>query len=84
MRATGVATGGTANGTVKGCGTGSMSYYLFSTEDARGDTRVTWKVIEGAGTGELARLTGHGTQTGVFRSDYSSSGDFRGSVECRR
>ena len=73
----------TFTGTVKGCGTGSISYYLFSIEDAGGNTRVTWTVIEGAGTGELARLSGHGTQTGVFRSDYSSSGDFRGSVECR-
>ncbi len=74
----------TFTGTVQGCGTGSMSYSLFSTEDTGGNTRVTWQVIEGAGTGELVRLRGHGTQTGLFRSDYSSSGDFRGVVECPR
>jgi hypothetical protein len=74
----------TFTGTVKGCGTGSMSYYLFATDAGAGsNTEVTWKVIEGAGTGELAELSGHGSQTGVFRSDYSSSGDFRGYVKCR-
>src|SRR5436190_8053778 len=74
----------TFTGTVKGCGTGSVSLYVFLTEDEGGNTRLTWTVIEGAGTGDLAQLSGHSTETGVLQSDHSGAGDFRGSVECRR
>ena len=35
-------------------------------------------VVEGIGTGDLERLRGAGTYTGISKSDLSSSGDYSG------
>jgi hypothetical protein len=75
----------TFTGSIVGCGTGSMTYGMRSVEDQHGNIRAEWEILDGYGTGELERVRGHGTLTGVFReSDLTSSGEFRGSLRCTR
>jgi hypothetical protein len=69
-------------GTVKECGTGSITYRMFGSCDLHGQCTYEWHTIDGLGTGDLASLHGRGTMTGVFRDDFSSAGDFRGWVRC--
>lgn len=74
----------TFTGTVKGCGTGTMTYRQFGTADRKGTMRFEWQVVESLGTGELAGLQGHGTLTGASRPDQSSEGEFSGEIDCGR
>jgi hypothetical protein len=72
----------TFTGTVKGCGTGTMTYRQYGTADKKGNMRFEWQVIDGLGTGELRGLRGRGTFTGASRPDQTSIGQFEGNVEC--
>lgn len=74
----------TFTGTVDGCGTGSFTYYMTGVQRPDGTVDTRWTVIDGLGTGDFVRLRGEGTLVGVFRDDYTSAGDFRGWVRCRR
>jgi hypothetical protein len=73
----------TFEGTVTGCGTGAMTYRLAGTVDSGGKILDDWNIVEGFGSGDLARVTGHGTQLGTYNPDFSQSGDFSGDLACR-
>jgi hypothetical protein len=73
----------TFTGTVTGCGTGSMTYWMHAREDEHGNLAAEWSIVDGFGSGDLAHARGDGTLTGVFReNDLTSSGEFRGSIGC--
>ncbi len=72
----------TVTGTIAGCGTGTFTYRFEGQSDAAGVGNLTWDVIPSLGTGDLAGLTGHGTQHAVQNADYSGSGDLIGIVRC--
>ena len=74
----------TFTGTINGCGTGSMSYRLFGTLSATGKIDLEWQTVEGFGSGALAGATGHGTATGIYKADFSTTGDFTGVLRCPR
>src|SRR6185295_15355017 len=74
----------TFSGTVKDCGTGTMTYRMLGSCDPRGRCKLDWHTIDGLGTGDLANLKGRGTVTGILRDDFSGVGDFHGWVRCRR
>ena len=74
----------TFTGTVAGCGSGSMTYWMHAREDEHGNISAEWSIVDGFGGGDLTRARGHGTLTGVFREhDLTSSGEFRGWIHCR-
>jgi hypothetical protein len=74
----------TFTGTVAGCGSGRMTYWMHAREDEHGNLSAQWSIVDGFGTGELTDVRGHGTLTGVFReNDLTSSGEFRGWIRCR-
>jgi hypothetical protein len=72
----------TFTGTVAGCGTGTFTYRYEGVSDATGVGDATWEIIASLGTGDLAGLTGHGTQHSVQTADFSGSGDLLGVVRC--
>lgn len=74
----------TFRGTVQGCGRGSFMNFILMTQVPDGTLRATWSTIDGSGTGDLAHVHGSGEITGVFRNDFTSSGDFRGAMTCGR
>ena len=74
----------TFTGTINGCGTGSMSYRLFGTLSATGKIDLEWQTVEGFGSGALAGATGHGTAKGIYKADFSTTGDFTGELRCPR
>jgi hypothetical protein len=74
----------TVSGTIKGCGAGTMTYRLFATVDPQGHLSGMWRIIPALGTGALRGSTGHGTLSGTVAADFSNTGDFHGTMTCRR
>ena len=74
----------TFTGTVKGCGAGTMTYRQFGTADKKGAMHFEWQVVDGLGTGDLARVRGHGVFTGASREDQTSVGQFEGDIDCEK
>jgi len=72
----------TITGTVAGCGTGTFTYRFDGGSDATGAGDLTWDIVASLGTGDLAGLTGHGTEHVVQNADSSGSGDIVGVVRC--
>jgi hypothetical protein len=72
----------TFTGTIPNCGTGSMTYRLAGTVDAAGKIEDEWTIVPGFGSGGLANVTGHGTQLGRYKADFTQSGDFSGHLAC--
>jgi len=69
------------DGTVKGCGTGSI--YLVISEVATTTSGTgTFEVVEGFGTGGLAHLTGHGSGSGTVDAS-GIHGKGEGEFRCR-
>jgi hypothetical protein len=69
-------------GTIAGCGTGTFTYRYDGESDATGVGDATWQIIPSLGTGDLAGLTGHGTQHTAQNADFSGGGDLVGVVRC--
>jgi hypothetical protein len=69
-------------GTIAGCGTGTFTYKYDGVTDATGVGELTWEVIPSLGTGDLAGLTGHGTQHSAQTADFSGYGDLVGVLRC--
>jgi Protein of unknown function (DUF3224) len=72
----------TFTGTVVGCGAGTFTYRYDGGSNAAGVGFVTWDVIPSLGTGDLAGLTGHGTQHSQDNPDFSRNADLSGVVRC--
>ena len=72
------------SGTIAGCGTGSISYRQHYNSDDKGDFHGQWQMFGSSGTGDLAGLRGAGTYMGISRADGSTSGDYNGTVFCKR
>jgi hypothetical protein len=72
----------TITATVPGCGTGRFTYRFDGASDATGVGDLTWEIVPSLGTGDLAGLTGHGTEHVVQNADYTGHGDIVGIVQC--
>ena len=70
------------NGTVKGCGTGSMVMLATGRGSTTGTTTSSWIIAEGFGTGDLAKATGTGTTTLPPASSGSTSETLAGRITC--
>jgi hypothetical protein len=67
-------------GTVEGCGAGTL--VLLGTEYADLDSgEGSWEIAEGFGTGELAKVTGHGTASGTAGAEGIDS-QWEGVIDC--
>jgi hypothetical protein len=72
----------TFTGTIAHCGTGTMTYRDAGTVNAAGTLKDDWQVVKGFGSGALTHVTGHGTQLGLFKADFSQTGDYTGHLTC--
>ena len=75
----------TFTGTVKGCGTGTITIRYAAHYSSRlpHGGGGTWEVVGGVGTGALSHLTGRGTFTvGTVKPDLSGTDSFEGTIHC--
>lgn len=82
----------TFTGTVRGCGTGTVTYHVAGFVGTRFDaarrglpTEEDWQIARGSGVGGLAGLrSGGGHDSGQINPDSSIDTDFTGTVSCAR
>ena len=76
----------TFTGAVKGCGEGTdvTRYDAHYRADLPHGGGGTWEIVDGAGTGDLQQLSGHGTFTlgTTDPADFSGTANFKGTIRC--
>ena len=78
------AAGGTLifTGAVAGCGTGTMVIVDTGVGSTDGTATSEWEIVDGFGSGDLARVQGSGTTTTAKSSDGSFTATLTGRITC--